>query len=111
MYVYFIRAGSAGPIKIGVARSVESRLKTLQTGNHLELRLVTAIKCRDRVDAYNKEAQFHKMFERKRIRGEWFAGSIRINQLSELPESDRQSLENDFACKQSDAELIASCPF
>ena len=111
MYVYFVRAGSTGPIKIGVARNVESRLKALQIGNHLELRLVAVMECRDRADAYSKEAQFHKIFKEKRIRGEWFSGSIRINNLSELPETERQLLKNDYSCKKSDAKLLASCPF
>jgi len=111
MCVYFVRAGSNGPIKIGVAKDVESRLETLQTGNHMELRIVTKIKCRSRQEAYDKESQFHKMFERKRIRGEWFHSTIRINQISEIKESVRVSMENDFDCRDSDTALLNSCPF
>jgi len=111
MYVYFIRAGNNGPIKIGVAVNVESRMETLQTGNHLELRIVTKIKCDSRLDAYGKENKFHRLFAKKRLRGEWFKGDIRINQIFELNESERQSMENDFQCKQSDSELLLSCPF
>jgi len=40
--VYFIRAGEAGPIKIGIARDPGSRLSTLQTG-HYETLFIAAI--------------------------------------------------------------------
>lgn len=111
MYVYFIRAGNNGPIKIGVADNVEKRVETLQTGNAVELIVIAVIKCSSRSAAFNKEAAFHKMFASKRIRGEWFRGGIRINQLSELKEGDRQELEDEFLCKESDRDLLNSCPF
>lgn len=111
MYIYFVRAGSNGPIKIGVASNVDKRVETLQTGNHQKLTVITVIKCRDKSDAYHKESTFHKMFEHKRIRGEWFHGDIRINLINQLSEVDRAGLENDFTCKDSDSALIASCPF
>jgi len=111
MYIYFIRAGSSGPIKIGVAVDVDRRLNTLQTGNALQLTIIAKIKCRSKSEAYDKESQLHKMFRKKKIRGEWFHGNIRLNQLAELKESERQSIENDFVCRESDIELIKNCPF
>ena len=111
MYVYFIRAGSNGPIKIGVAENVESRMETLQTGNHMELQIVAKIKCTGRKAAYRREATFHREFSYKRIRGEWFCGTIRLNQIAQLEESERHALEEGFQCQDSDRELLNSCPF
>jgi len=76
MNVYFIQAGDKGPIKIGVARSVERRLEALQTGNHEELRIITKIMCEGLAHAYATERKFHKMFKKYRIRGEWFKPKI-----------------------------------
>ena len=111
MYVYFIRAGSNGPIKIGVADNVESRMDTLQTGNHMELSIVAKIKCSGRKDAYRQEANLHKFFSYKRLRGEWFCGSIRLSNLDSLTESDQQAMEEKFLTSDSDRELLANCPF
>ena len=111
MYVYFIRAGNNGPIKIGMADNVEKRMDSLQIGNHLKLQIVTKIKFGSRPEAFDRECQFHKMFSHKRIRGEWFEGDIRINALSELSEVDRAVLEDKFQLKDSDMSLLSSCPF
>ncbi|WP_261338532.1 GIY-YIG nuclease family protein [Rhizobium leguminosarum] len=42
MPVYFLGEDESGcsPIKIGVAKNIEARKRTLQTGNPLELRLL-----------------------------------------------------------------------
>lgn len=44
MSVYFIRAGDGGPVKIGLADDVPHRLRELQIGNHVELRLLRALR-------------------------------------------------------------------
>lgn len=111
MYVYFIRAGNNGPIKIGMADNVENRLEALQTGNHLKLQIVTKIKFKSRAEAFEKERQFHKMFYHKQIRGEWFDGNIRINSISEMSEADKSSLEEKFLSQENDRLLLTSCPF
>lgn len=70
--VYFVQAGRNGPIKIGVTTVwVEERMKTLQCGNHRELRLVGIICCR----GHELEARIHRHFAPSRIRGEWFRPS------------------------------------
>ena len=83
LYVYFIRAGNQGAIKVGVARNVERRMATMQTGNAFELKLMACIRCVSRNDAYNLEAKIHNKFKRQRIRGEWFQGNIDFRSLSE----------------------------
>lgn len=76
MYVYFIQAGRKGPVKIGVARNVEKRLESLQTGNHQELFVRTLIVCDEKNHAYETEKKFHRKFKYLHIRGEWFHAAI-----------------------------------
>lgn len=66
-HVYFIQQGDEGPIKIGYARDVPSRLEALQVGNAelLHVRLAVAGVVAD-------ERAFHEQFEFAHIRGEWF---------------------------------------
>jgi hypothetical protein len=65
--VYAIQAGADGPIKLGVARRPEQRLRDLQTANASELRLVATWPA-----PRWEEADLHEMFAHARIRGEWF---------------------------------------
>lgn len=64
--VYFI-ADEDGYIKIGTARSVASRMASLQTASRQTLRLVASIPG-DQSD----EFALHARFETDRVRGEWF---------------------------------------
>jgi len=83
-YLYLIRAG--GAVKVGFAKSPESRLKALQTANHETLELVRKVpaarwkRCQYPaciVCAKNRERQIHKQIRGWRIRGEWFdAGCV-----------------------------------
>lgn len=66
--VYFIQADRGGPIKIGVAKDVEARLRDLQVGNPFELRVVGQIPNAGQA----LERRLHSLLERHRIRGEWF---------------------------------------
>jgi hypothetical protein len=73
--VYFIKS-SDGPIKIGFAVNVESRMNRLQTSTHAGLKILCA------VDGTHKtEHDFHKRFAEYRIhpKREWFkhAGKLR----------------------------------
>ncbi len=80
-WVYFIQSGKNGPIKIGLARSIQKRLETMQTGNPYELRLITSVHCDSRAQAESLEKHFHRLFARKRLRGEWFRSDINIKSL------------------------------
>lgn len=66
MTVYFIRAGD-GPVKIGVADDVESRLRELQTGNHQPLHVIRSVP-----GARAEERWFHFKFQNQHIHREWF---------------------------------------
>jgi hypothetical protein len=67
MAVYFIRAGEDGPVKIGTTDSPVDRLKLLQAGNHLPLRIIRTMEGSRRV-----EAALHRKFAEHHIRAEWF---------------------------------------
>lgn len=65
MFTYFIRMGSRGPIKIGVATSLPNRLSQLQTGSPEQLYICGVIKG-------NHERELHDKFSCFWLRGEWF---------------------------------------
>ena len=54
--------------KIGTTRNLDKRIKTFKTGNCF----VEIIASRFCSDAYGLETFFHKFFEKKRFKGEWF---------------------------------------
>src|SRR3954452_12978050 len=66
-FVYFVREGAEGPIKIGFAHDPIERVAALQCGNHRELRIVGLILA---ADAH--EGQLHRHWAAARVRGEWF---------------------------------------
>lgn len=65
--VYFIQAGPAGPIKIGVTNEMPRRLKMLQNGNHEALSVIATVEANRRY-----EQLMHRRFYLHRLRGEWF---------------------------------------
>lgn len=66
-WVYFVRHGEHGPIKIGTAGDVERRLRSLQSGNPVTLVLLGAMPAWG-----GEESELHAAFAEHRIRGEWF---------------------------------------
>lgn len=67
-FVYFITEGRY--VKIGVSNSIESRIKSIQTGNPNVVSCVTKWKCKGH--PYKLEKKLHKYYESHMIRGEWF---------------------------------------
>lgn len=67
-FVYFVQAGEAGPIKIGVTHDPASRLRTLQVGNHEPLRMIGLF-----FGTADAEEALRRRFEAHRVRGEWFS--------------------------------------
>ena len=66
-YIYFIQQGLDGQIKIGYSQDPKDRLKTLQTSNPRELRLLLTLQGNE-----DYERKLHKQFERHKLKGEWF---------------------------------------
>ena len=83
--VYIVQPdGADGVFKIGMAQSLPSRMRSLQTGHYLKLRLIMAIYYRH--NPAKTEALLHKEFYSQRIRGEWFF----------LSKSDIANIESNF---------------
>lgn len=66
-FVYMIRAGEY--IKIGVARDVEKRLQSMQTGCPFVIEVLHAWPC---ANPYRFERHLHWKLRAYRTRGEWF---------------------------------------
>jgi len=66
--IYFIQAGSLGPIKIGRTNNgAKEKLKELQVGCPEKLYLVGTIEGNK-----TREGQLHYKFKKYQIRGEWY---------------------------------------
>lgn len=68
-YVYVIRAGEDSPIKVGLAKDVQARMATLQTGNPRKLRVLYVLP-----GDLELEWQLHNRLQGQRLVGEWFDG-------------------------------------
>ena len=108
--VYFVRAGSDGPIKIGQTdNAVTDRLRTLQTGNHNELQLMACSRLLS-------ERRLHQIFAHLRIRGEWFKAEPELLSAvlaaSALPADEQVVAATDFGAAllamTSAGELLAA---
>lgn len=59
-------------IKIGKAKDLEKRLKSLQTVSPAQLKLLKAIQVTGEKEAGQLEASLHRKFIHLRLSGEWF---------------------------------------
>ncbi len=66
-YVYFIRAGLSGPIKIGFSKNPLRRYQDLQSGNPEKLRLLAI-----HPGGAELERTLHRYFKPSRLLNEWF---------------------------------------
>ena len=71
-YVYVIAAEYSGPCKIGVARDVESRRRSLQTGSPYVLEAHYAHECANYDEARALERACHARLSDSRLEGEWY---------------------------------------
>lgn len=78
-YVYFVRSGTHGPIKIGRAVDPHERLRQLQTGSPVELRLLGTIP-----GGVDLEAALHDLLGDSRLRGEWFRPTVAVRAYAVL---------------------------
>lgn len=75
--LYFVQSGVSGPIKIGLAVDVLSRVRLLQSGNPESLViLATLSNATERL-----EWQMHDQFRQDCLRGEWFDPSDQLLQF------------------------------
>lgn len=66
--IYFVQSGDDGPIKIGLAKDINKRMRGLQTAHPFPLRLIASFDG-DRT----KEKALHQELKSARLEGEWFA--------------------------------------
>lgn len=77
-FVYFIQSQApTGPIKIGYANNVQSRLSALQVSTHEELTLLGIVKGDEAV-----ERKYHARFRAYRVSGEWFRCEGRLAEFA-----------------------------
>jgi len=76
MKVYFIQCGEKGPVKVGKAKDVEIRRAELQTGNPAALIIRVVLVADSEMNASYLEREFHRLFKKYHIRGEWFKPNI-----------------------------------
>lgn len=75
--VYFVQAGDAGPVKIGVSADVDKRITELQVSAPSELRLLAVIS-----DAgADVERRLHTEYADELMRGEWYRPCERLMAL------------------------------
>lgn len=73
--VYFLQAGTKGPIKIGVTkRGLAKRVKSIQCGCWLKLTVITSIP----TGGPALEYELHQDFKHLRLNGEWFRPSAEL---------------------------------
>jgi Meiotically Up-regulated Gene 113 (MUG113) protein len=65
--VYLIGSPDHGHVKIGIAKDVERRLATLQTGNHHTLQVLATMP-----GGLRLERLLHSYFADRHTRGEWY---------------------------------------
>lgn len=105
-WVYFIRRGTNGGVKIGYAENPHSRMRGMQTANEDELFLLGAIKGGREV-----EQELHRRFAAGRKRGEWFHATPEllafiegVTRSQEQPEDPGEA--NDWPFTEEQAEWM-----
>ena len=103
-YVYCVQEQSRdafGPIKIGIAVNIETRLINLQVGNPMPLAVYGLIGPMPAQSARRLEENLHCSMSAHRIRGEWFSGRA-------LPLFEKaQALHSSDGVYRSDAAFTA----
>ncbi|RCJ23529.1 helicase [Nostoc sp. ATCC 43529] len=84
-FVYFILNQDSNAIKIGRAKDVAKRMKSLQTSSPAQLKLIKIVQVDSMEEAQELEQSLHKQFSEIRLAGEWFKAQANlleyINQL------------------------------
>jgi hypothetical protein len=71
-FIYFILNQNSNAIKIGRAKNLERRMKSLQTSSPTKLELLKSISVQGMSEAQDLEQSLHKKFDELRLTGEWF---------------------------------------
>jgi predicted GIY-YIG superfamily endonuclease len=91
-YIYLIKSSINNYYKIGLAKDINKRIKTLQTGNAEELILITSYKTNPKI-APKLEFSLHNYYNLKRIKSEWFnLNDDDVNKFMEICEKNENNL-------------------
>lgn len=112
-YVYLIVSESQQAAKIGFAKSLEARLRQLQTGNPHRLKVEFAIPSQS-----DTEYRLHRLFAPKRIEREWFSDVEQLEEFfceleTEYADNQLQEMFNDGTCpnlRPSDIDAVDAPP-
>ncbi|MEW6492598.1 MAG: GIY-YIG nuclease family protein [Cyanobacteriota bacterium] len=84
-FIYFILNEDSKAIKIGRAKNLEKRMKSLQTSSPAELKLIKSIQVAGGKKAQELEQSLHQQFKEIRLAGEWFkAEAILLEYISQI---------------------------
>lgn len=62
-----------GPVKVGTTGNLKSRLRSIQTGSYTRLGYYRVWDAKIQEVAKYVERAFHKLYDKERLYGEWFA--------------------------------------
>ena len=82
-FVYFVLNRDSNAIKIGMAKNLERRLKSLQTSSPAKLELIKSVQVSSQEEARELEKTLHKKFEDIQITGEWFSANAELGNYIE----------------------------
>ncbi len=93
-FIYAIGPSFDGPVKIGITtRSVDSRLKNIQTSHHSKLSILGCVGIEERSSLTKIERSIHKNLKTHHLYGEWFAVSMDQNILEILVYEAQEEIE------------------
>lgn len=82
--IYFVRAVTGGPIKVGYTNNITMRLMNMQQGNPAKLTCLRLI-----AGDHSLEREIHARFDKHRLLGEWFAATPELEALATGGPNDR----------------------
>ena len=71
-FIYFIFNADSNAVKIGKAKKVFQRMKSLQSATPAHLKLLKIIDCKAGKEASTLESSLHQQFRHLNLVGEWF---------------------------------------
>jgi hypothetical protein len=86
MPIYLIQAGDDGPVKIGFAYDVSSRIRTIQNNHYEPLKLIACYEGEPR-----DERELHKKFNHLRVIKEWFKFDPAMLECGLVPYTPREA--------------------
>ena len=81
-HVYFVKSKDQNAIKIGMAKDIVKRVKTLQIGSSSVLHIIGYIPCyKGKKEAEVLERALHQKYDEFNLHGEWFKDTFPIEEL------------------------------